>query len=95
MPVRAMLDRAPQPQAIFDGEDDERKIFDQLEGERIARAERRHRLERDRDQIDHDQRDQQPVGDDAHALANRALFQGQVDAPAQCRDLVACHAGLS
>ena len=81
MPVRPVLDRAPQPQAIFDREHDQREIFDQVEGQRIARAVVRHRFQRDRDQIDQDERDQQPVDDDAHAAAHRALLEDQIEAP--------------
>src|SRR5450830_1057368 len=91
MLVWPMLDRAPQPQAIFDREDDERKILDQSEDELIARADLRHRFERDRDQITQDQNDQQPVDHAAETVARRTLIEDQIDAPAQFLDLVACH----
>jgi hypothetical protein len=52
--VRAVLDGDPQPQAVFGREHDERENLDRDESERIAGAELRHRLERDRDQVNQD-----------------------------------------
>src|ERR1035441_3796509 len=77
--------------SVFDREHDERDDFDQIECERIARAVFRHRLERDRDQIEQDEQHQQPIDDDAHGVAHRALFEDLIDPPPQFRDPDACH----
>ncbi|MDP1908978.1 MAG: hypothetical protein Q8K85_11810 [Hyphomicrobium sp.] len=90
-----MLDRRPHPQSVFNREDDQRKILDRVECPRVTRGDRGHRFERDRNQIDQDQSDQKPVGDYANALANRALFEGEIDVPAQVVHRKACHAASS
>ena len=87
--VRPVLDRGPQPQDIFDGEDDERDVFDQIENELVARAVVRHRFERHGDEVDDDEANQQPVDEAAGAVADRALLEHHVDAPPQLFDRVA------
>ncbi len=94
MAVRSMLDGHPQPQGVFDGEHDKRENFDQNEGERVTRAVFRDRFDRDRDQVDQDERDQQPVDRHAGAVADRALLEDLIDAAAQFVDLVAGHGTL-
>ena len=73
--------RHPQPQGILDGEDGERNIFDHVELKRIARREFGHRFQNDRDQIDGDQQNDQPVDQDlglrefGARQADRAVFE--------------------
>ncbi len=81
--VGPVLGRGPQPQQVFDAEDDERDDLDGIEGDGIAAAERRQRFQRHRDQIDDDERDQDAVDPAAQAVADRALLEQQVDAAAQ------------
>ena len=90
--MRAVLDGAPQPQPVFDREGGERDVFDQRERRRVTFLILGHRFERDRDQVDHDERDQQPVDGGAEPVADRALLEHLVDAPAKCPNHVACHA---
>jgi len=68
MPVRAVLDSRPHPQAVFEREDGEREYSSDRRPAHSA-AELRHRLECDRDQIDNDKRHQRAVDEDADAVA--------------------------
>ena len=81
VPARRMLDSHPQPQQIFDREHDQRKQLDGVEPDRVAGRQLRHRFERDRHEIDHDEQNEQAVEEDTGLVADRALLEDLVDAP--------------
>ena len=80
MPVRRVLGRHPNPQSVLDGENDERQELDRDEQRPILRLQRRHRLERHRDEIRDDQNDDEPAHDQTGAVSDRAVLQDLVQA---------------
>src|SRR5262249_57708420 len=52
-------------------------------------------LERDRGEIDHDERNQGPVDPSADAITDGPLFEHLVNAPAQVPEAVACHGAIT
>ncbi len=84
-----MQDSDPQASGIFDGEDNQRNEFDQIERERVALLQHRHGFECRADQVENDEQDQQPVEIAAGPAPDRALFQNLVDAGLQFRAVAA------
>ncbi len=81
--ARTVFDRAPDSQSIFNRENDKRNVFDQREGQLIARRNRWNRFENDGGEVYQDQCHQQTVDNDRDDAADRALFQDKIDAVAK------------
>jgi hypothetical protein len=95
MLMRAMLDRAPYAQAVFDRENHQREKLNSRKGGPVTRFVFRNGFQRDCDQIDEDQNDEKPIDRLADAVANRTLFKDVINAPAQILEAVACHAAVN
>ena len=92
MLVRPVLDRGPQPQHVFERENQQREKLNGRKGGPVMRFVFRNGFQRDRDQIDQNQNDKKSIDGRTDTITNRALFKDVINTPAQILETVACHA---
>jgi hypothetical protein len=83
MQIRRVLDSNPHPQSVLEREDEKGPNLDTHEEGGIPRLELRHRFQHDRNQIDDDEKDNQPADHAARLISDRAVLQDLVEAMPQ------------
>src|SRR6185312_6041017 len=91
MLMRPVLDRTPDAEAVFDCEYNEREKFDDGKDRGVPIFVLRDGFERDRNQIDHNQADKEPIDRLVDAITHGPLFEYLINAPAQASEAIACH----
>src|SRR5512144_807675 len=91
MLMRPVLDCTPDAEAVFDCEYNEREKFDDGKDSGVPLFVLRDGFERDRNQIDHDQGDEEPIDRPVDAITHGPLFEYLINAPAQASEVNACH----